>query len=87
MLSHQVQHRTYFIIFIMATSCNGVVDLVTRPWAGQSRVSILAGQKIFLFSKTFRLAVGPTQPPIKWVLNSLPRGTVAGACSWPLTPI
>jgi len=33
-------------------------------------------------------ALGPTQPPIQWVLVcSLPGGKVAGAWSWPFTSI
>jgi hypothetical protein len=30
--------------------------------------------KIFLFSTASRLALGPTQPPIQWVLGALSRG-------------
>ena len=41
-------------------------------------VSFRQGQEIFLFSKTKRLALGPSQPPIQWM---------SGMCSlglnWP----
>jgi len=28
------------------------------------------GQEIFSFSETFRLTLGPTQPPVQWVLGA-----------------
>jgi len=40
-----------------------------------------------LFSKVFRPALGPTQPPIQWVSAFVPGGKAAGACSRQLTPI
>jgi hypothetical protein len=38
------------------------------------------GWEFFLFSTVFRLALGLTQPPVKWVLTggSFPRGIAAG---------
>jgi hypothetical protein len=41
------------------------VGIVTRPCAGAQRNlgSIRGRGKIFLFSVTFRLTIGPTQPP------------------------
>ena len=36
------------------------------------------GWEIFLSSKSYRLAMGPTQFPIQWVLWIFPRGKVAG---------
>jgi hypothetical protein len=43
---------------------------------------------IFLFTTTSRLALGPTQPPIQWVLGALSLGCkVAAAWIWPLTSI
>jgi len=49
-----------------------VVDIATWQQTGQPGVRILAGVKAFLFSKTSRLALGPTQPPIQWVLGLFP---------------
>jgi hypothetical protein len=41
---------------------------------------IPSGGKIFLFSKASKPTVGPTQPPIQWVLGcSFSGGKVAGA--------
>jgi len=31
-------------------------------------------QEIYLFSKAYRPALGPTQPPIQWALWLFPRG-------------
>ena len=41
------------------------------------------GQEIFLFSKRYRLGLGPTQPPIKWVTVFFPVDKVAK--EWKLT--
>jgi hypothetical protein len=49
-----------------------VIDIATWQQTGQSGVRILAGVKAFLFSKTSRLALGPTQPPIQWVMGLFP---------------
>ena len=42
-------------------------------------------QDIFLFSKTSRLTLGPTQPPIQCVLGLFPDGTAARAWCQPLS--
>jgi hypothetical protein len=41
------------------------VGIVTRPWAGARRnLGLIPGRgKVFLFSVTFRQAMGPTQLP------------------------
>lgn len=44
-----------------------VISMDTRLQTGWFVVWILAGGREFLFSKTSRLAVGPTQPPVQWV--------------------
>jgi hypothetical protein len=45
-----------------------IVSIVTRPWAGWSRVQILARARAHLFAKTYRLPLGPTQSPMQLVL-------------------
>jgi len=39
------------------------------------------GEDFFLFATAFRLVLGPTQPPTKWILKGgyFPGGKVAGA--------
>jgi len=32
------------------------------------------GQEIFLFSKVYRLLVGPIHPPVRWVPRLFPEG-------------
>ena len=39
------------------------------------------GQKIFLFSKTSRRALGSTKPPVQWASKSYLGGKAAGAAS------
>jgi hypothetical protein len=50
-----------------------VVSIVTTLQAGRSGVQISAGSRdiFFLFSKMPRLALGPAQPPIQWVVYFL----------------
>jgi hypothetical protein len=40
----------------------------------------MQGQKIFLYSKAFRLALGLTQPPIQWTLGALSLGIKWKGC-------
>jgi hypothetical protein len=43
------------------------VDITTTYGPDGPGFESRQGQQIFLFSKTFRPALGPTQPPIKWI--------------------
>jgi len=49
---------------------NSMASFVARVWAGQFAVQFIVGEKrTFIFSKTFRLALGSALPPIQWVPN------------------
>jgi len=47
-----------------------IVCIVTRIWAGQSGVQIIAGERNFCFS-VCPDKFWPTHPPIQWVLVAL----------------
>ena len=59
-------------------SRGSVVLMVTSLRAGRFGVRIPVGEIEFLFCKTFRAALGPTQPSVKWVTWFVPRGKAAG---------
>ena len=46
---------------------NRIFGIATRQRAGQCGVLSSRGQEIFLFSKTYILALGPTQRPFQWI--------------------
>ena len=48
-----------------------VISTATGLRAGRSRVRFRAGQEILFFFKTARVALGPTQPPVRWVRGPL----------------
>jgi hypothetical protein len=54
--------------------CFVSVNVVTRLWAGCSWFDTWQELGVFLFTTVSRLALGPTQPPIKWVLGILSLG-------------
>lgn len=65
--------------------------MVTGLWAGRPKNrawDCQQEQEICLFSKTSRLTLGPTQPPIQWVPEALSLGGIKrpGAWNWPLNP-
>jgi hypothetical protein len=49
---------------------DNVMNIVTRLWAGWSRVRNPSRGKRFLF--LFSRALGTSQPPIKWALSFFP---------------
>jgi len=51
---------------------NSGVARVNRLQAGWSSIWILAGTRVFLFFKSFRVALGSTQLPIHWMLRFFP---------------
>jgi hypothetical protein len=54
-------------------SWNIVVSVVTRLWPAQSGFRILVGEgeRDFSLLQNIRLALGPTQSPVQWVLGVL----------------
>jgi hypothetical protein len=61
-----------------------------RLRAGQPGFHSREGQEAFLYSTASRPALGPSQPPLQWVMgykDFLPTHKAAGAWSWPLTSI
>jgi hypothetical protein len=50
-----------------------VWSVVNRVRAGRQELcfGFWQGQEIFLFSEALRLALGPTQPSVQWVLGAL----------------
>jgi len=56
-----------------------MISIVSVPQSGWSSVRILVGRKLFLFSKTTRRTLGPTQPYIYGVMGFLSGFIVAGA--------
>jgi len=58
------------------------VGITTELQAGRSGIQP-GGDEIF---RPSRPALGPTQPPVKWVPGLSRRQSAAEACCWPLTP-
>jgi hypothetical protein len=60
-----------------------------RLWAGWSKNwgSIPCKGKRFLFSTSFRLALGHTHLPLQWIPETLPSVKVAEGWDWPLATI
>lgn len=50
-------------------SQDNVASVMTMLWAGLCGTQFLACTRHFLLFKMSRLALEPTQPPIKWVLG------------------
>jgi len=55
------------IIIIITISCGTVFGIATRYGLDGVGFNFRQRQEIFLFSKTSRRAVRPTQLPVKWV--------------------
>jgi hypothetical protein len=63
---------TYYRPCWIDMSWSGVVDIMTRLQAERFRVRNPVGARDFLFSKISRPALGPTQPPVQWILGFFP---------------
>jgi hypothetical protein len=49
------------------SSCDSVVDIVTKLRAGRSKIRIRTGVNISVSSKMTKLALGPEQPFTQWM--------------------
>ena len=72
------------IIIIIIIPYKGIITVgIATDYGLDGPESNPGEDEIFRPSRT---ALGPTQPPLKWV-PGLSRGqSTAGACCWPLTP-
>jgi len=65
-----------------------VISRVNRLQAGQFGVWIPAGARDFpVFCKMCTVVLGPTHPPIPWVLKFFPASTMVSTWSWSLTSV
>jgi hypothetical protein len=74
MLSLTVSKKYKLQVFWNKGSQDSSAGIGTRLWAGWWRFDSWQGLGIFFFTTVFRLALGPTQPPVQWVLGALMLG-------------
>jgi hypothetical protein len=67
-----------WLVPLLSSGGAGVVDITPRLRAGRSGVLIPLGKEKFIFSKTCRLSLLPTQPPVQWVPEYSLEGKAAG---------
>jgi hypothetical protein len=81
--SHFYTFWDYFV-FLLLVGQDSVVCIVTRYGLEGPGIESRWGRD---FPQPSRPALGPTQPPIQWVLGLFPGSKAAGAWRWPPTPI
>jgi hypothetical protein len=83
MFSHTSQGGTgtqgLFYSLSSIWSWDSIIGTVTRLWAGQPGVRILAGAKDFPPLSDIQTISGAHQPPIQWALGFFPGDKVARA--------
>jgi hypothetical protein len=67
-----------WLIPLLSSGGDGIVDIAPRLQDGRSRVLIPVGKEIFIFSKTCRTSLCPTQPPVQWIPKYSLEDKVAG---------
>jgi hypothetical protein len=75
---HYTEKRKKLIIFITGVGRDSVVGIATRYGLDGPGIESRWGRD---FSQPSRPALGPTQPPIQWVLGLFPGGEAAGEWS------
>jgi hypothetical protein len=72
LLEHVMYGSSKFVlpVLILTGSSNWLQAGQSDEWGSIP----MQGMGIFLFSTMYRLALGPTQPPIRWILGALSLG-------------
>jgi hypothetical protein len=63
-----------FVLLLLTWSWDRAVSIVTGYKLDDRRVGVRVTVGSRIFSMSSRLVLGPTQPPIQWVLAALPSG-------------
>jgi hypothetical protein len=87
--SVKINHKRKLTIKVPETELR-LINLQSYSTNRRSSLIIADGRNsyvLFSIPKPFRLALGPTQPPIQWVPGFFSGARAAASWSWPLTSI
>jgi hypothetical protein len=70
-------HNSIYVCMRILDTAVGIVNRLQAIRLKGSGFDCQHGQEIYILSKTSRLALGPTQSPVQWMLGSFPGGKAA----------